>query len=516
MNNLIPTEKIPSHELEILLSNMISWEEKLNPDQWLPLEDFKNSSSLIGEFLSTNYSDLYEFIKEIDIVFSEDAKPIMLKIENNLPVIYINPHNFTKLLNEIKQGNINPNAGFDLIAGLFYHVMFHYLFKHFRLPAPEMYDQEILHYAQDIIVDNFIRTKIKNWRNWNTLINLINEKISENNLPFKKISLGDQIDEEYIHIFDLTDTDIYVYLNETLSKNELKNSSPQMPFDDHKWNEPIETSHSIQKTKNSSYQYPSPAYETETISNFYDHIISKLKEKSTEIINDPLLSEWKNTTLENLYQQIDRSRTYDLYNILRRYVRKLSIKIKQRTWRKIHKRYPFTHPGNIYKKEPGEILLIVDISKSMHSFLKNYLPKIYNDIYNSFEKISKIYAPISKTYVAQVSDKIEKIDVIKNIDELKNINFYISGGTDYTEIFKYIRNWRANTKSLNELPDLIIFVSDFHTDSINELEKSAPQFVDKLNKNLLWIYTGYKIPKQRPKFGQIICAFSFFHLNERR
>jgi len=63
-------------------------------------------------------------------------------------------------------------------------------------------------------------------------------------------------------------------------------------------------------------------------SDFYNSIISKLKEKSQQKLKDELLSNWRNTKLNEIYQKIDEARTYDLFNILRRYVKKNEYKSK--------------------------------------------------------------------------------------------------------------------------------------------------------------------------------------------
>jgi predicted metal-dependent peptidase len=514
--------------LEDLLLKIFEWNDKFDSSEWINIREFKDKNYLIGEFISSKYSDLYEFIKNVDIEYNENIPVAAITIIKNLPLIYINPHKFTKLIKEIKNGNIDLSIGLELISGILYHEMFHYLFKHFRLPNL-MYNPKLINYAQDIVIDNFIKTKINGWRNWETLIDKINKKTNEKGLPKIKLESDKEIGEKYRYIYDLIDTDLYIYIKEIISEEELNETNR---LDQHGWDEEItepqreeETSANKNESKNENQgqeqkdKNSSQKKDSENISSdFYNSIISKLKEKSQQKLKDELLSDWRNTKLDEIYQKIDEARTYDLFNILRRYVKKMSIKVKQTTWNKVNKRRSFERPGNIYKREPGEIFVAVDISESMRPFLTDYLQKIYSDIYYSFKKIAKLYTPIMKTYIAQVGEKIEKLDTIKDIEEFKKIKFFISGGTDYSEVFEYLSKWREKTKSINELPDLIIFISDFETDSINHFSEKNPYLSKKIGKKLIWIYAGYEGMKNinKPKFGEIINAFSFLRLNERR
>jgi uncharacterized protein with von Willebrand factor type A (vWA) domain len=381
-----------------------------------------------------------------------------------------------------------------------------------------MYDAGTLNLAQDIVIDNYIKTKIKDWRDLREVVNKVNSKISEKNLPYRKIKLAssqEKIDGDSVEVLKLVDTDLYVYLTETMMEDEIKQMYEDNRLDQHGWTAgwrrvPVPSPGEGEKKEEKENK------EKDEAESFYNEIINKLKERAEKICKDGLLAGDKDLTLEEVYMKIEETRQYDLFNILRRYVKKMSVKIKQRSWRKVYKRRPFINPGNIYKREPGEIFLVVDISGSMYDFLVNYLPKVYSDIYSAFERIARIYTPRFKTYVAQVGTKIRKLDVIKNVKDLEKIEFKSGWGTDYWEVFEYLRNWRHNTQSSNLLPDLIIFVSDFETSSIKEFEKKYPELANRIGKRLLWLYTGEDENLEfKPNFGEIIHAFSFFRLNER-
>jgi len=125
--------------------------------------------------------------------------------------------------------------------------MFHYLFKHFRLPNL-MYNSKLINYAQDIVIDNFIKTKINGWRNWETLIDKINKKANEKGLPKIKLESDKEIDEKYRYIHDLIDTDLYISIKETISEEELNETNR---LDQHGWDEEITEPQGEEKISNS-------------------------------------------------------------------------------------------------------------------------------------------------------------------------------------------------------------------------------------------------------------------------
>jgi predicted metal-dependent peptidase len=529
--------------LENAFQELFSFKGNYLPQEWVNLDTIKDKDkSFIGEFLYTHFNDVYDFINSVgEMVYIPEYDGIAaITLKEGRPVIILNPHRFTYIFKELSK------KGYQicyLVAGILYHEMLHYVFKHFRVPS-QGYDHTILNYAQDIAIDNFIKTKIEFWRNWAGFIEKINENIRQKGLPFPQITLGKE--EGKISVFNLCDIDLYLYITEAAVQQELEKTTR---LDNHGWSENLPKissqgySQSSQQSKipkekteqqttgsggktnigeDEAYKKPSkPSKEKdEDIANeLYYKFIQKQRKKAEEKEKFPTRYQWKGNTIEEVYKLIDDTKTYDLYNILRRYVRKLSEKQKRQTWHKINKRYPFLYPGNIYEKQIGEIFLVIDISLSMRRFLEHHLAKVVSDIYNSFEKLAKIYTPDIKLYYTEVDDSIRRIKELKKIDELKNIRVQAGVNTDYTCVFNYIKDWSKNIRkfnkySQNKYPDLIIFISDFGTASIKNMDETLGKAIDN---NLLWIYTGNNLNLEsfKPKFGKIVNAFSFFKLKER-
>jgi len=91
------------NSLEDLLLKIFEWNDKFDSSEWINIRELKDKNYLIGEFISSKYSDLYEFIRNVDIEYNENIPVAAITIIKNLPLIYINPHKFTKLIKEIKK-----------------------------------------------------------------------------------------------------------------------------------------------------------------------------------------------------------------------------------------------------------------------------------------------------------------------------------------------------------------------------------------------------------------------------
>lgn len=524
--------------MEDLLLSIFQFNGKFDSKEWFNLDDIKSKSSPIGEYLYKHFNDVYEFYSSSKVKLQYNEKNVdiaAITIVDGFPVVYLNPHRITYIFKEF-----DVITAYKLIAGILYHEMLHYIFKHFRLP-PQQYETNTLNYAQDIVIDNYIKTKIHQWRDWGKFIEVINDKVKENKIGLSYISLKQQeeLTEEYKSIFELSDKDLYVYLRQT--GIEIK----EVRLDIHTWAGHLPSNHQGQfPAKVASYQtaeenqsqkegenYSEKSPDTaqqksktngqtlqEIAEDFYDEFISSMKKKYDEIKNDFFLSNSQDRTLEKLYKRIDETNRYELFNILRRYVKKISAKRKQRTWKKINKRYPYLFPGNINKKNPGQVFLILDVSGSMHTFLEKYLVKIFSDIYYTFKKVSKLYGDIEKIYRADLDSEVRSFDEIKSIDELKEFKYHIGDQTDYSKIFtEYLFNWQKITKSTEKYPDLIIFITDFDPgakESIKSIRNKYPNMISELSKRILWLYTGSGEPEFNPGFGTVINVFSFFRLKE--
>jgi len=562
--------------LENTIKELFNFKDKYPAENWFDLNKLKDKDTPIGEFLYENFRDVYDFITSVaEIVYIPEYDGVAaITIEKDRPFIILNPHRFTYIFKEL--GKKYTSKTYYIVAGILYHEMLHFVFKHFRLPS-QGYDHTILNYAQDIAIDNYIKTRIEGWRDWRCVIEKINENIDIKGLIFPKITL--EKEEGKKEVLNLSDTDLYLYI----TKSEVQEKLKDIPrFDKHSWGgekiAPVEpqgthqqpsnlpgeekggsqsqstktgqkitpvgqqgqqrthqqqtnlpeeekdgslssTSSTTDQKEEQDKNKQSKQKDEDITDELYYKFVSNQRKNADKTENDFLLSAWQDNTISNVYKLIDDTKTYDLYNILRRYVRKLSEKQKRQTWHKINKRYPFMYPGNIYKKQVGEIFLVIDISGSMLEFLGRYLTKVVSDIYNSFEKLAKFYTPDIKLYYAEVDDNIRTMKELNKIEELKNIRASRGGGTDYTAVFNYIKDWSKNVRkfnkySENQYPDLIIFISDFDTDSIKNIDEEIGKAI---HNKLLWIYTENNLSEayNKPRFGTIIKAFSFFKLKER-
>lgn len=193
----------------------------------------------------------------------------------------------------------------------------------------------------------------------------------------------------------------------------------------------------------------------------------------------------------------------DLYRILRRYLRKLSTKQSTPSWKRLNKKLPGLKPGFYRRKHPGELLITVDVSGSMHDTLRKYLYPIYRSINEALRQLARIFDVPSSIYYAEVSDQIHEIPredrygtaetavpgiyLVKLPTEFfqERKEFVSGGGTNYQPFFETVlTSWRKVSRTSQPLPDLIIFLTDFEVN----LDFLHDPLYKALDTRLIWIY----------------------------
>lgn len=215
---------------------------------------------------------------------------------------------------------------------------------------------------------------------------------------------------------------------------------------------------------------------------------------------------------DEIVKAIYEKRNKNLYNFLVKFLRKINEKSKVYTWKKSNKRFPGYFPGYRRVVKPGDVVVIVDTSQSMREYLEKYYSTIMSEIKDSFEKIEKVFGQPSNFYYVDISETIHnrkdsnmgfvKID---KVQKLIDIGYTFGGGTDYSDIFEKIINWKKTSfakKSKSIFPDIILFLSDIEADFgfmyINE--KISPIY-KKLSNNLIWLKVGFA---PDPPIGYVI------------
>ncbi|MFQ3675675.1 MAG: hypothetical protein SNJ64_03950 [Endomicrobiia bacterium] len=495
--------------------------------------DFQNDTNFI-KYLEIKFPYLKDFINICEIEYSEQISIAAITINKNKTlsskecILYLNPHRITKLIKTKWSSTfLYPSLNYKIFACILTHEMYHIILKHFRLPqiAFDELGHHYMNIADDMIVDNMIHRRISDWRDWSDLIREINNKYKEMKNVTEDLIVKKQGEKN--DILNHYDWQLYIYLKEYVPKESLKQFE-KIRIDTHKWSETDKNdsneNSSEQTTQNEKNNTESGKNSQDSERNkpeksqnssdneqsIYESIFQKVKENKNKNSKRPLAKLDNNDFEEQIIESIARGKERNLYNILKRYVRKISLKQKKNSWKKISRKQPYLRPGVQYKKQPGEILLVVDTSGSMHNFLKEHLPEVYKNIYSSFKKIQSVFGQPSSFYLVETSNKIHRITKIKEFDFFNQQPKFIRGGnTDYLSVFKLILNWRKETGSLQKLPDLIIFISDFET-NFDFMKKNntviAPEYKELGNK-LLWLYTNEfnELSKEQfPPVGDVV------------
>lgn len=479
--------------------------------------------NLFLEYLQNNYPSVYDFItsKQLKVKHLKDGvAAITVNPKDGQVTLFINYHRITYIKN-ICLG-LEIEDFYETLACLIMHEQLHYMLKHFRVPF-EAYNHNQLNIAQDMVIDNMIHRINPGWRNWQNFVDEINDsidKLSQNKL-FHKISTEENSQYDLLNFSDI---DIYFYISELKLENE------QDRIDKHEWNgdEVSEDTQGQQQEQQSqqegkdkesqdqgseqtggqkSEQENSNKKESDNQSNnsvedMFDKLASKARERLAQNANRKISKLNNNSELlDKVINKIANGKEHNLFNILKKYIKKMSYKQTTNTWKKISKKQPLKRPGVMYKKTPGEVLIIIDTSGSMHDFINNKIEDTMNGVYTAFAKMAKVYGLPSKIYKSDVDDRILTFNKINSVKELYEVKIALGGGNDFKFVFdKLVLNWSKTAKSSQKFPDFILVLTDFG-DDFSFLTK--PEYKPIENK-IIWLYTNFGDYFPVPKAGHVI------------
>ena len=485
-----------------------------------PLYELYNfqKDNLFLEYLQTNYPSVYDFItsKQLKVKHLKDGiAAITINPKDEQVTLLINYHKITYIRN-ICLGMETENF-YETLACLIMHEQLHYILKHFRVPF-DGYNNNQLNIAQDMVIDNMIHRINSGWRNWQNFVDEINatiDKLNKNSV-FHKIYTEENSKYDLLNFSDL---DIYFYIS------ELKLETEQERIDKHEWNgdEVSEDTEGKQQEQQSQQednsctsQQPNeqdnenskPSKEesdTETdkpAEDIFDKLASKARERISQNTNRKISKLNNNSELlDKVINKIANGKEHNLFNILKKYIKKMSYKQTTNTWKKISKKQPLKRPGVMYKKTPGEVLIIIDTSGSMHDFINNKIEDTMNGVYTAFAKMAKVYGLPSKIYKSDVDDRILTFNKINSVKELYEVKIALGGGNDFKFVFdKLVLNWSKTAKSSQKFPDFILVLTDFG-DDFSFLRKTEYKPVE--NK-IIWLYTNFGDNFPLPKVGHIV------------
>lgn len=443
------------------------------------------------DYLKKNLPSVYDFIEQSDIKYNDDVPIAGITIEKDKPKIYLNPHRITFMRKGVSEYKWDLSLFYETLACILWHESLHVILRHF------VHSELNLRWnvVQDIFIDNLIHSKYPGWRNWIDYIEELNLKIEKEDKKeiLKPLSV-EKNSEAKVYIGDLNDSILYSYLD-MLSEDAKEQNKKR--FDSHFGeNLPKEGSNeTTTESLDSSLGKKDKSEEKDGDKNqdsggleksdIFDRLASKARGRN-EKSKSSVFSE-KNISDIITEKSLDGAK-YDLLNIIKKYLKKISYKQKRYTWKKTSRKLYGKRPGIIYKKQPGEVLIIIDTSGSMVWFLEKYFRSFLKALYFNFVRLSKIYGYFSSISYIEADDKITDSKELKNISDIDNLiekALKGGGGTDYKPVFDWIEDKRKKRKDTN-FPDLIIFLSDFGA----ELEFLKEEKYSFLNNRLLWIYTG--------------------------
>ena len=218
--------------------------------------------------------------------------------------------------------------------------------------------------------------------------------------------------------------------------------------------------------------------------------------------------------IDRVIEAVAKGREHNLFNLLKKFIKKISYKQQTNTWKKISKKQPGLKPGVINKKAPGEVLILIDTSGSMHSFLTDYLEDTMYGIYSAFSKIAKVYGVPSRMVMADIADRVLTCKEIKDPKELSKIQLSLGGDTYFQDAFEQlVLNWKnlktdGNTKSgkknsSQDFPDFILVLTDFD----DPCDFLADLRYKPLANRIIWLSTEPDCPFL-PPIGHIVDVFA--------
>jgi len=486
------------------------------------------------EYIKTNYSSVYDFItsKQLKVKHLKDGlAAITVDSKTGEVILFINYHKITYIRN-ICLG-LDTEDFYKTLACLIMHEQLHYMLKHFRVPF-EGYNHHQLNIAQDMVIDNMIHRVNDGWRNWQNFVDDMNNTIDklDKNKIFHKISTEENSQYDLLNFSDL---DIYFYIS------ELKLESKQENLDKHSWNgdnvesEDDGNSQANQQEDNSTKEQESDNKQGENQEGYsqgqgegqeqssndnqnedienkvsdemFDKLAQKARERLAQNTNRKIaqLNNENSDLLDKIINKIANGKEHNLFNILKKYIKKISYKQTTNTWKKISKRQPLKRPGVMFKKTPGEVLIVIDTSGSMHDFINKKIEDTMNGVYTAFSKMSKVYGMPAKIYKSDVDDRILNFKKIDSVKELYNIEIALGGGNNFKYIFdSLVLNWSKVAKSSQKFPDFVLVLTDFG-DDFSFLNKAEYKPIE--NK-IIWLYTNFGDCFPIPTQGHVVDVLS--------
>ena len=179
----------------------------------------------------------------------------------------------------------------------------------------------------------------------------------------------------------------------------------------------------------------------------------------------------------------------------------MSRKQKSNTWKTSSRKLPGLRPGVRYRRQPGEVLIVVDRSGSMAEFIANHLATVMSEVHAAFTRIARTSSVPALLYRGSADDSVMEFSRVEDLEALLRVSQTVGGATDYRPIFEEILSWKERTGSSQRLPDLVLFISDLDVDTSFLLEH---RFAG-LRRKLVWLHA--KSPgtaAHTPPIGEVI------------
>ncbi|MCS7151712.1 MAG: hypothetical protein NZ928_04960 [Endomicrobia bacterium] len=467
-------------------------------------------------FLKENYPSVYDFFMNCE--HSNELVPtaaVSINPKTGIPVLYLNPQLVSYFL-EFS----HKETGYHFLAKILLHEMLHIVLKHFRYSFKTELENKLYNITADVIIDNLITIYTDDdkapWRNWE-------EFFSTNDI---KTLNGEKFSVIYNHSnYVLNFSDIYIFhrMLELPYEQKQKIIENTQLIDEHRWSSYGELNNLNQKGKKVSepetdsgqqkqYREKTEGKDEEqqksssAISNASDVFIDNLLNKCRE----------RQNKLDKMLTIIQENKYFDWKNRLRRYIPMISSSVVSYTWKKVNRRLPELVPGVKRKLKPGSVLIVFDVSASMHNYYeRGTIAEVINTIYVTFMEIAKVNLlseTQGKLYEAEVDDKMignfRKYESIHNFKE--KVKFTRGGGTNYKDVFDRILAEWPKIEPGKRIPDLTIFITDLGV-NLNFLEEYKYKI---FRGRLIWLYFAGSVYKEdigrdiRVPLGEVIEIYS--------
>lgn len=472
-----------------LIKAAFAFEEKYPPAEHY---DFRLDADFLA-CLHTRFAYVEDFLKVSSLVYEHKINFAAIGIMEGKPLIYLNPDRLTFMWKGVHDNKWPVSLFYETLGCLLWHETLHVELRHFRHAgsnSPAAASR--WNVAQDMVIDNLIHSRYPGWRNWHSFVDEVNQRIAASGKGnfLQKISVETPAAGE-IHISQLLDKNLIVYFNLL----ELDTSEPdRQRIDEHRYGgtpDPLKKSGGA-----SSGEAPGE--------NIFDQLEGWARSRNEKTSKRPLAQPELGDIIA---QKTAEGRRYNLLQVLKRYLRKISLKQKTYSWKKIGRKQPGSRPGIIRKKQPGEVLFVVDTSGSMAGYIQAEFSGLVNELYAAFSRLAKMQgAAFSRFYQLEADEQVRAIKPIENPEALKSLvngSLKGMGGTDYRPVFEWVvKNWRKSGTT-QALPDLILFLTDLDAslDFLNAAKYAA------FESRLVWLYTRRGVPVVTPPRGDVCNVF---------